>query len=185
MVNSRAIAAGIPVLQGGEDVNGPYRRSAKAADRVASAKQLARMVLASDGLLLTHKKQMLDKAIWWISEADGKHKTRHRSAECLRLALEEPNSNVKIQHEHVFERKDVIATILSRREELLANPALLDAILDETVGCVVTEDEHDRLESGHGWARYIAAKVVVLDMSTLPPTVWQPPIPIPPAEETP
>ena len=111
-----------------------YQRSAKANDIVASAKHLARLVLASEELLHRHKKKILSEVLWFISEADGKYTTRFRSAEVVRLAREEPTSLTRIQHEHVFPRKKVTERILKDSNRLLACPSLLDDLLDETVG---------------------------------------------------
>ena len=146
----------------------PYRRSATADALVASAKHLARIVLASDELHERHRKKMLSDVLWLISEADGKYTTKFRSAEVIRLATEEPESQTKIQHEHVFTRKSVTEKILDNRERLLLNPNELDDLLDRTIGCVVTAAEHRRLSNSRdGWDRY--HNVSVLDMSQVPP----------------
>ncbi|MFG6467663.1 hypothetical protein [Roseateles sp. BYS87W] len=148
----------------------PYTQSSAAADIVASAKHLAHLVLASDRLLHRHKKKMLSEVLWLISEADGKYSTRYRSVEVVRLAQCEPTSTARIQHEHVFPRKRVTESILRDRERLLADPALLDTILEQTVGCVVTVDEHKALcDHEDGWRRY--SNVPVLDMATSPPSI--------------
>lgn len=147
----------------------PYVQSPGSAEIVRSAKNLARLILASDLIIDRHKKKILSDVLWLISEADGKYTTRFRSAEVIRLAKEEPNSDIKIQHEHVFQRKKIKEEILHRKKELLANPSLLDEILDRTVGCVVTETEHKNLPGCQcGWSRY-TARVRVLDMSESPP----------------
>ncbi len=113
---------------------------------------------------------MLSEVLWLISEADGKYSTRFRTAEVVRLANEEPNSTTKVQHEHVFPRKKVTERILHQRQMILQHPQLLDSLLDETVGCVVTEQEHRSLPNSlEGWKRY--EKVPVLDMMTVPPTL--------------
>ena len=146
-----------------------YKRSAEASDIVASAKHLAHLIVASEQLLHRHRKKILSEVLWLISEADGKYTTRFRSAEVVRLARDEPNSLMKIQHEHVFPRKRVTELILKERDLLLNDLPRLDKLLEETVGCVVTTDEHKNLSNSHdGWSRY--AKVPVLDMATNPPT---------------
>lgn len=146
-----------------------YERSATAAEIVASAKHLARIVLASDQLLRRHRKKMLSEVLWLISEADGKYTTKFRSAEVVRLARDEPESQMKIQHEHVFPRKSVTEKILENRDQMLQDFQRLDELLEETIGCVVTAKEHkDLINSNEGWARY--AKIEVLDMSTNPPS---------------
>ena len=146
-----------------------YVLSPSAADIIGSAKHIAQIVLASNLMLQKHRNKVLTEVLWLISEAGGKYSTRYRSAEVVRLATQEPNSLVKIQHEHVFPRKRVIEEILQRRSELLEVPAELDRILESTVGCVVTELQHKQLgKHHHGWARY--REIEVLDMSTVPPS---------------
>ena len=147
-----------------------YCRSAAVEGIVASAKHLARLVLASDELLPKHRKKMLSEVLWIISEADGKYSARYRTAEVVRLATEDPTSRTKIQHEHVFPRKKVIKSILDQRHKLLKRPRLLDELLDQTVACVVTAQEHTKLcNSKEGRQRYGDAKVPVLDMLTNTP----------------
>lgn len=155
-----------------------YKQSQDSARIVASAKYLARLALTADDVLIEkHLKKILTQVLWMLSEANGKYDTRYRSSEVVRLAKEEPTSKVKIQHEHVFPRKGVIEKILSQRQALLTDPNLLDEILDETVGCVVTEEQHKSLsKTEDGWNRYKG--IEVLDMSLNPPLVmkWHWPI---------
>ena len=140
-----------------------YKRSAIASEVISSAKHLARLVLMSDELLHRHKKKILSEVLWLISEADGKYSTRFRSAEVVRLANQDPGSSTRIQHEHVFPRKGITERILKDVEHFLQHPAELDALLESTVACVVTADEHRDLDnSEEGWARY--KSVIVLDM---------------------
>ncbi len=154
-----------------------YEKSEDSTRTVASAKYLALHVLrAGDVLLEKHLKKILTEVLWMLSEANGKYDTRYRSSEVVRLAREEPTSEVKIQHEHVFPRKSVIENILNQRQALLNDPNLLQEILDKTVGCVVTEEEHKSLsKTEDGWDRYKGIKV--LDMSNNPP-LWHWPKPI-------
>jgi hypothetical protein len=147
----------------------PYRRRAKADSIIDSAKKLAHLILSSDELLHEHRKKMLKEVLWLITEANGKYSTRYRSEEVVRLALEEPASEVPIRHEHVYPRATVANEILKRRDEFRKHPVRLDELLDESVGCIVTANEHDKLlEDGAGWKRY--KRVPVLDMSAVPPT---------------
>ena len=118
---------------------------------------------------MRHRKKMLKEVLWWISEADGKYATRFRSQAVVKLAENNPKSNEKVQHEHVFPRAKVADELLTRRIELLQNPSELETILDATVGCVVLASEHRKLnDKAEGWKRY--ANVPVWDMSTIPPT---------------
>jgi hypothetical protein len=162
-----------------------YKQSLDSARTVASAKYLAMLVLTADDVLIEkHRKKILTEVLWMLSEANGKYDTRYRSSEVVRLAKEEPTSEVKIQHEHVFPRKGVIENILSQRQTLLADPKLLQDILDKTVGCVVTEEQHKSLsKTEDGWDRYKG--IEVLDMSHNPPLVMKwpqsihDPVPVP------
>jgi hypothetical protein len=143
----------------------PYRPSPKAPQVIASAKHLAKLVLSSSELIEPHKRKILSEVQWLISEADGKYATRYRSKAVVELATNTPTSTVKVNHEHIFGRGE-----FSRA--LLAHPELADQLLDGVTGCVVTKEEHDKLPQHlHGWDKYNHAKIVVLDMSTSPPTV--------------
>ena len=144
-----------------------YKRADKAGAIVASAKKLARLILENNELLPPHRKKILKEVLWLISEADGKYRTRYRSAEVVRLACEVRDCEVPIQHEHVYPRASVADRMLRERDELLRDPEKLEVLLDQTIGCVVTRAEHAKLKSGEGWARY--KDVRVLDMSTVPP----------------
>ena len=118
---------------------------------------------------MRHRKKILKEVLWWISEADGKYSARYRSKAVVELARANPQSSERVQHEHVFPRAKVADDLLQRRSELLNNPRELEAILDDTVGCVVLASEHKKLnEKTEGWKRY--AEVPVWDMSTDPPT---------------
>ena len=140
----------------------PYKRRDGADEIIASATHLAQLVLPSEHLLRRHKKKILSEVLWLVSEVDGKYSTRYRSARVIQLARDEPTSDEKIQHEHVFPRKQVT-------EHLLNNPERLEAVLAETTGCVVTASEHKNLiSSAEGWGRYRDVKV--LDMLSEPPT---------------
>jgi hypothetical protein len=61
----------------------------------------------------------------------------------------------------------VSAKLLDNIDYYRTNREALNLLLDETVGCVVTESEHIDLLAGSGWQRY--AKVPVYDMSFSPP----------------
>jgi hypothetical protein len=84
-------------------------------------------------LLTAHRKKMLKEMLWLISEADGKYSTRFRSAEVVRLARDQPNSEARIQHEHVFPRAEVADRLLRERQALLRAPEELEKALDQTI----------------------------------------------------
>lgn len=142
----------------------PYVRSKGTDAIIASAKRLARLVLSDSEILPEHKRLVLSRLQWFISNADGKYRTRFRSKLVVDLATEDPSSTVKINHEHVFTRREVTA-------KLISSPDSIDTLLDEVIGCIVTKEEHDRMPRNlSGWDRYFAAGIIVLDMLTIPPT---------------
>lgn len=142
----------------------------EALEIVASAKSLVEIALRSTHLLTRHRRKLMSEALWWISEADGKYSTRYRTKDVYDLANSRDGGTTKIQHEHVYPRKEVIKELLSNSERYLANPAELERVLNDTVGCVVTASQHHSLRKGaRGWLRYEG--VVVYDMSTIPPSV--------------
>jgi hypothetical protein len=122
--------------------------------RLASAVAVARFALESPDLYDAHRNELLSFACWWATELDGKYKTRFRS-----LGARRPGAR-DLRHEHVVPRKAL-------RQAMQREPARAAEILREALGCVVTREEHDRLEAVggqlEGWERYIAAGVDVFD----------------------
>jgi hypothetical protein len=153
----------------------PYVVSKKSEAVIASARLLARLALENVDLYPSHRRAMLSNSIWYITEVDGKWKTRFKSEKVLYLAKNEPNSIVRINHEHVFTRKSLVDEILGRRDELLADLSKLNELLGTAVGCIVTKPEHDALAKGSGWARY-AGTVQVYDTAEVPPNVFEFPL---------
>ena len=146
-----------------------FSKRDNAEEIIASAKKLAVLVLQNEELHLRHRRAMIKNILWWISEAHGKYTTQYRSKAVVALALSDPTSTEKVQHEHVFPRAKVADQMLKEKDALLRAPAKLDQLLSSTVGCVVLASEHRQLDNhAEGWRRY--AKVPVLDMSTTPPT---------------
>lgn len=103
-------------------------------------------------ILEQHKRALISGALWFITEARGKYKTRYRS-----LASKEVGA--KLQHEHVFTRKDLT-------DRLMAQPERARETLKSAVACVVTAEEHKRLAvvdrqhpSLRGWERYDEANI--------------------------
>lgn len=144
----------------------------EALEIVASAKSLVEIALRSTHLLARHRRKLISEALWWISEADGKYSTRYRTEEVYKLANGTDDGDTKIQHEHVHPRKEVVKQLLSTPEYYLANTEALEQVLNSTVGCVVTANQHRSLKKGvSGWLRY--KDVVVYDMSTDPPSIFQ------------
>lgn len=145
----------------------PYVPSPKAQQVIASAKQVAKLVLHDQALLPLHRSKILSLVQWFISEADGKHTTRFRSQRVVELATNEPTSREKVNHDHVFTRSELV-------QRIVAEPHRVEELLDTVVGCVVTKSEHDSMSStASGWARYSQAGIVVLDMAHSPPVVYR------------
>jgi hypothetical protein len=146
----------------------PYRRASKAVEVIRSAKNLAKLILMSDDLIPEHKTKILSDILWFLSEADGKYSTRFRSKIVVDLANADPKSHERIQHEHVYPRKTVSHELLDNLNFYRTNHDALELFLDETVGCIVTEEEHKSLRKDKvGWSRY--ENVPVYDMSASPP----------------
>ncbi len=129
-------------------------------ERRSSAIRLAAGVLATEGLLMAHLREALSIAIWKYTEADGKFRTRFRSAG----GVGAPDK--LLNHEHVITRKKLI-------DRMLAEPGRCAEIMATAIGCCVLRDEHVLLGAVEkddpnleGWARYQAAGIEVVDLST-------------------
>lgn len=138
-----------------------YERPADADERIESA------ILVIEALLPLRiqdrmKRKFLSNCLWQITQAEGrtKYEIRFRS----KASLESPKTGLR--HEHVTTRKAMVA-------ELLATPRRAREIAMKAIGCVVTQEEHELLhevdQALDGWARYRAAGVPVIDMSTEKP----------------
>lgn len=137
----------------------PYVRAKNSKEKIDSARELVRVALRDTSMLPAHRKHLLKLAQWWVTEADGKWKTRFRSVEVVRLARDDPHSDVLINHEHVYGRAELA-------DRMLRDHGQVDDILELCVGCIVTVEEHRRLSAQRhqrGWDRYLEAKVPVLD----------------------
>ena len=119
-------------------------------------------MLLSAKLYEPHLIELLKICIWKLSVAEvgNKYKIRYRSVQ----SLENPPKN--LQHEHVFEISKLI-------KELRADPGGIDGIVAKAVACVVTRQEHKSLTelsrgnpNLHGWDRYQAAGIQVIDTKT-------------------
>lgn len=118
--------------------------------RVSSA-ILAIKNIALLNLYLAHKKELLSVCIWKITEADGKKKVRYWSEKAIQESIS------KLQHEHVFERKELIERILSGED--------IDIVVKNAIACLVTKEEHSQLSlvNESGWERYKKANISVYD----------------------
>jgi len=139
--------------------------SPQASRPVRSAAALARFALESAELTDDHRRQLLNNAVWYVSEAAGKYKTRYRSAGALSLEADGPvpKRRSALRHDHVTTRRSILAC--------LASPgADVEATLPSVISCTVTKSEHERLtkfdDTCAGWDRYIAARIDVYDLAT-------------------
>lgn len=104
-------------------------------------------------ILERHKRDIISGLLWKITEARGKYTTRYRSKESMA-------AGAKVEHDHVFTRKDLT-------DRIIAEPERAREILRDAIACVVTVEEHRRLSrigpAVHGWDRYTEAGVEVVD----------------------
>ena len=149
----------------------PYTRGPNAQAIIASARILARLALETEEMRMQHRKKMLNDAIWYHTEADGKWKTRYKSKVVWDLAHNEPQSLVLINHEHVITRSNLVEDMLGNRLHLLEHLDELHELLNTAVACIVTADQHAELLAGIGWKRY--ANIEVFDTGVTPPKIVQ------------
>ena len=118
-----------------------------ATTAIASILQMSQKVLSD------HKRRLISRMIWKITEAHGKYNTRFCSEGALRDADD-------LRHDHVTTRKNLI-------DRLMNPPFDLEGILKDAIGCTVTTDEHENLSALAdeiiGWDRYKKAGVRVFD----------------------
>jgi hypothetical protein len=118
--------------------------------------------LRSSALHLDSKKRMLNHAIWEVSAVRGSFTPEFRSEGVVKGQF-----GTKIQREHVYKRKQLVADILAGKEPL-------NRILSRVIHCVVTKPEHDKLSlvspSIDGWERYKIAGIIVYTFRTYPPS---------------
>lgn len=139
----------------GKDTGLTLDENADAIKIVTSATAAIRGVLSfGTEVLEEHKKGLISKMLWKITEANGKYNTRYYSERALKA------DNSDKRHDHVCTRKRMI-------ERILANPNGLDVEIRQAIGCVVTKAEHNELtkydDKYDGWDRYKQAKIKVWD----------------------
>jgi|CXWL01.1.fsa_nt_gi hypothetical protein len=127
----------------------------KAAKIVKSAKEAIIGILGMGGDVLDeHKRTLISRMLWKITEANGKYTTRFQSENAIR-------KKGALRHDHAWIRKHMV-------EGILAYPRDLDSKIALAIGCTVTKDEHDRLTEFDsvcdGWERYRRAKIAVWDL---------------------
>ncbi len=148
----------------------PFERRADADARVASALNAVCALLAAD-LLPAHRRELLSTCLWKLSLAEprSKYATRYVSAATLASGRSE------WVHEHVNERVRLV-------DALVDGTLVPAALAAEVLACIVTKREHVRLGEAarldpglHGWARYRAARIAVVDRAagTWLDAAWQ------------
>jgi hypothetical protein len=129
-----------------------------------SAVAIAHAILQMNdvNILSSHRKRLLNIALWKLTLADGhKWKTRYQS----RAAQKAERTPDSLRHDHVYQRAAMVKDLL----EAAGNPKEIDRILAQAVPCTVTKEEHDRLgkiKGLDGWARYRVAGIAIVDTET-------------------
>src|SRR5215472_5310957 len=113
--------------------------------RRRSAAALIKQLLSikSSEVLPEHVRELIDCLLWKITEADGKTNTRFKTSGALGCT-----DNKLLRHEHVYQKNKMIDALVK------CAPGAVDGVLVEAVGCLVTVDEHLRLnkfDSDYGW----------------------------------
>lgn len=130
----------------------PYRELPDLKNRLSALKKVV-VSLRDCDLPTDIKKRMLNHAVWEITKAQGDFVPEFRSK-----GVREGKLGDKIERDHVFKRKNVVADILSKSKSL-------DSVMKRIVHCVVTTKEHKDLkdvkEMVDGWKRYRKAKIAV------------------------
>jgi hypothetical protein len=131
----------------------PYRAREDLQERISAVQEVIAF-LRDSHLPLDRKKRMLHHAVWEVSIALGDSRPEFRSAGFLKQT-----EGTKTQREHVYKRQRIV-------EDILRNEEPLDAIVKRIVHCMVTKDEHEKLDdipdkNLDGWARYRAAGIEV------------------------
>lgn len=132
----------------------PFVERPDAEEVVQSAKNaIAKILEMGEDVRLEHRKSLLSRMIWKITEAHGKYTTRYCS-------IAARNKQEGLRHEHVIPRKVLI-------DRLMKAPSDVENILQDAIACTVTAEEHDSLstvsEDVCDWDRYKRAKIPVFD----------------------
>ena len=130
---------------------------------IESALTMARAILDSDALK-KHKRDFLRGCVWIVTEAYGKYNVPYWSEGVYRLVqqydgIKSALKHGRIQHEHVYPRKHIA-------DQIMKDPSCLrDVMLTQLIACLVTEEEHDKLNHNiFGFTRYKAAGINVWDV---------------------
>lgn len=141
----------------GKNVENSGWEQAPDADKiVASARSAIACILGmGNDVLEEHKKVLISRMIWKITEAHGKYNTRYCSEKALKASKDDR------RHDHVWTRKLMV-------ERILEDPGVLEHEVQLAIGCIVTKAEHSNLtefdKMCDGWERYKMAGIAVLDL---------------------
>lgn len=128
-----------------------YRPHPEASRRIRSATKLIKLLLdaKSPEIRTEHLRELIDKMLWKITEADGKYKTKYITLAALERAS-------KLSHDHVVTKESLIDALLNATADQVAE------ILGTALGCTVTREEHARPTKFdyvcQGWERYRKAQ---------------------------
>lgn len=129
-------------------------------DHLAGGVAAVRAIVSADGIPDRLARDLLNMVTWYATEHPHKYQIRWRSAEAVKYRGKRKGS--ALRHEHVFSRKWLI-------DNLLEHPGHVEDILKSAIACLVRKGEAARLDrvpdAVHGWERYRAAGIEVLDMA--------------------
>lgn len=137
-----------------------FRENPAAEAEVRSAIQLIKLMLqAETDILPKHRREVLNVALWKVTEAasDHKHRTRFCSAAVFSLP------DCECRHDHVFQRGKMIEHLMQ------CGPDAVDKIVSKSVACTITKEEHvalNKYKHLDGWERYRRATITVVDATT-------------------
>ncbi|QTE30320.1 hypothetical protein [Pengzhenrongella sicca] len=134
---------------------------------LASSVAVVEFARSSGALHADHPRRLVGEALWFWTERGKparKYRIRYRTRAALRRqeTLGMSGAAKYLAHDHVHQRQTVISYLLQQDTDVRA--ALLAA-----QACVVTREEHAQLAQYkhlHGWARYLEAGIVPLDLAT-------------------
>ena len=137
-----------------------FRQNPASGETVQSAVRLIKLILRDGtGLLLQHRRMVIDAALWKITEAESRHK--HRTRFCSQTVFLSPGCDCR--HDHVFQRARMIDDLIR------GGPNCADEVVSRAVACTITREEHSALNRHKdldGWERYREAGITVIDAQT-------------------
>lgn len=141
----------------------PFVESQNADELRHSIRLIVQFLLQNKAMHEKHRKRLLDRCLWQLTEAEGKHKYDLRYVSIGAKSILESGVKAGLRHEHVWRRADMVRRLLDHSDKV-------EQILADACGCVVTIAEHKRLDTvdrAHpeidGWERYRRARIRVYD----------------------